>query len=396
MRIAYFDCLSGISGDMTLAALVDAGVELAAMQAAVDSLGLAPVRLVAQEVRRRGFRALQVRVEHEPEKAHRHLHHITERIDASSVLTPAQKDLAKRIFTCLGEAEAKVHGTTLRKVHFHEVGAVDSIADIVGSAVGLTLLGVDRIYASAVPTGSGYVEIEHGRVSVPAPATAELLRGIPLAESHVSCELTTPTGAAILRTVVDTFGPLPAMTLTTIGVGAGSRDLAEQPNVLRLMLGTAPQPAPLSDEVWVLETNLDQTSGELVGHLVAQLLEAGALDVYTTAIQMKKGRPGVLLTVLAQAEHIPRLEKLIFRETGTLGIRRWLASRHKLERRPLTVETTLGPIAGKLAVLPEGGASFAPEYEACRQLALTHQLPLREVYELARRAFEAAQRPPPP
>lgn len=395
MKIAYFDCMSGISGDMTLGALVDCGVELGTLQAAIDSLGLAPVRLVAQEVRRRGFRALQVRVEHEPEKAHRHLHHITERIDASAVLTPVQKDLAKRMFICLGEAEAKVHGTTLRKVHFHEVGAVDSIADIVGSAVGLSLLGVDRILASAVPVGGGFIEIEHGRVSVPAPATAELLKGVPLAESHVACELTTPTGAAILRTVVDAFGPLPAMTLTTIGLGAGSRDLAEQPNVLRLMLGEAADPPPVSDQVWVLETNLDQTSGELLGHVVTQLLEAGALDVYTTAIQMKKNRPGVLLTVLAAVEQVPRLERLMFRETGTLGIRRWLVARHKLQRRPHTVHTPLGPVAGKLAVLPEGGLCFAPEYEACRQLAAQHQLPLREVYELARRAFAEGEPPPP-
>src|SRR3954466_11544562 len=186
MKIAYFDCMSGISGDMTLGALVDCGVELAALQAGIDSLGFPNIHLTSEEVKRHGFRAVKVKVEHEPEHAHRHLHHITEKIDASRVLTPPQKDLAKRIFTCIGEAEAKVHGTTIRKVHFHEVGAVDSIADIVGSAVGLSLLSVDRIVCSPIPTGMGFIEIEHGRVSIPAPATAELLKGIPLAPSVCS------------------------------------------------------------------------------------------------------------------------------------------------------------------------------------------------------------------
>src|SRR3954453_3026748 len=219
-------------------------------------------------------------------------------IDASDVITPPQKDLAKRIFTCIGEAEAKVHGTTIRKVHFHEVGAVDSIADIVGAAVGLSLLGVDRIVCSPVPTGTGHIEIEHGRVSVPAPATAEILKGVPLAASAVPFELTTPTGAAIVKTVADEFGPLPPMTMETIGFGAGDRDLKEQPNVFRLIIGEATDKMA-SDMVWVLETNLDDISGEVVGHTTAKLFDAGALDVYTTSIQMKKNRPGVLLSVLA-------------------------------------------------------------------------------------------------
>jgi uncharacterized protein (TIGR00299 family) protein len=386
MKLAYIDCLSGISGDMTLGALVDCGVELAALQAGIDSLGFPNIRLTSEEVKRHGFRAIKVKVQHEPEHAHRHLHHITEKIEASSVLTPPQKDLAKRIFTCIGEAEAKVHGTTIRKVHFHEVGAVDSIADIVGCAVGLALLGVDRIVCSPVPTGTGHIEIEHGRVSVPAPATAEILKGVPLAASIVPFELTTPTGAAIVKTVADDFGPLPAMTMETIGWGAGDRDLKEQPNVLRLIVGQA-SGAPTSDVVWVLETNLDDISGEIIGHTTAKLFEAGALDVYTTSIQMKKNRPGVLLSVLASADLIAKIEKIIFRETSTLGIRRWQASRHKLDRRPHTVETPLGPIEGKLAVLPDGGTSFSPEFEACRRIAAEKNVPLKDIYEAALRAL---------
>jgi uncharacterized protein (TIGR00299 family) protein len=386
MKIAYLDCQSGISGDMTLGALVDCGIELGCLQAGIDSLGFPNIKLASEEVKRRGFRALKVKVLHEPEHAHRHLHHITEKIDASSVLTPPQKDLAKRIFTCIGEAEAKVHGTTIRKVHFHEVGAVDSIADIVGCAVGLSLLGVDRIVCSSVPTGTGHIEIEHGRVSVPAPATAEILRGVPLAASSVPFELATPTGAAIVKTVADEFGPLPAMTIQTIGLGAGDRDLKEQPNILRLIVGES-APGMAADQVWVLETNLDDISGEIIGHTTAKLFEAGALDVYTTSIQMKKNRPGVLLSVLSPAELIAKLEKIIFKETSTLGIRRWQAARHKLERRPHTIETPLGPVEGKLAVLPDGGTSFSPEFEACRRIAAEKNVPLKDVYEAAMRAF---------
>jgi uncharacterized protein (TIGR00299 family) protein len=386
MKLAYFDCPSGISGDMTLGALVDCGIDLAEIQAGIDSLGFPNIRLTQEEVKRRGFRALKVKVQHEPEHAHRHLHHITEKIDASTVLTSPQKDLAKRIFTCIGEAEAKVHGTTIRKVHFHEVGAVDSIADIVGCAVGLSLLGVDRMVCSPVPTGTGFIEIEHGRVSVPAPATAEILKGVPLAPSIVPFELTTPTGAAIVKTVADEFGALPAMTMQTIGLGAGDRDLKEQANVLRLIVGEANGQYG-GDQIWVLETNLDDISGEIIGHCTAKLFEAGALDVYTTSIQMKKNRPGVLLSVLCPADLVARLEKIIFRETSTLGIRRWQACRHKLERRPHTVETQFGPIEGKLAVLPDGGQSFSPEFEACRRVANEKMVALRDVYDAAMRAF---------
>jgi uncharacterized protein (TIGR00299 family) protein len=302
-------------------------------------------------------------------------------------LSPAQKDLAKRIFTQLGEAEAKVHGTTIQKVHFHEVGAVDSIADIVGSAIGWDLLGVDRIVCSPVPTGRGRIKIAHGEVSVPAPATAELLRGAPIATSNVEAELTTPTGAAIVAAVADEFGPLPSMTLAVIGYGAGDRDFKEQANVLRLMVGRA-DPALEADQVWALETNLDDVAGELIGHCTTLLAEAGALDVYATPIQMKKNRPGVIISVLCQVDKIPKMEKILFRETGTLGVRRWPVSRHKLERRPHTVETSWGPVAGKLARLSDGSACFSPEFESCRQIAQSRDVPLREVYDAARKAFQ--------
>jgi pyridinium-3,5-bisthiocarboxylic acid mononucleotide nickel chelatase len=391
MRIAYLDCSSGISGDMTLAALVDAGVPLEKLNEAVGSLGLPGVKLTAQEVKRHGFRATGITVEHEPEQKHRHLHHIEAIIDASR-LTPKQRETGRRVFRRLAEAEAKVHGTTVEKVHFHEVGAVDSIADILGAAVGFDLLGAERVIVSPICTGTGRITIAHGECSVPAPATAELLRGIPLAASDVPFELTTPTGAAIVATLANGFGSLPAMTIETIGYGAGRRDLPQQANILRLFVGESVKVAGTSDTVWVLETNLDSTTGEMIGHCITRLWEAGALDVYTTAIQMKKNRPGVKITVLSPLERIAALENIVLQETGTLGIRRWPAGRHVLPREFLQVDTAWGPVDGKLSRLDDGSVQFAPEYEACRQIAARHHVSLREVYAAAHQAFAGTQK----
>jgi uncharacterized protein (TIGR00299 family) protein len=306
----------------------------------------------------------------------------------NSRLSDRQKELARRIFTRLGEAEAKVHGTTIQKVHFHEVGAVDSIADIVGAAIGWELLGVEQVFASPIPTGQGFVTIAHGRCSIPAPATAELLAGIPLAASDVEAELTTPTGAAIAATLVQSFGPVPPMRIERIGCGAGTRELAEQPNILRLMVGAAADETAALEQIWVIETNLDDASGELIGYCTKRLWDAGALDVYTTAIQMKKNRPGVVLSVLCNAADIERVEAVLFRETTTLGVRRWPASRRKLERRRHEVTTAWGSIDGVLAMLPGHPPSFSPEYETCRRIAEERKLPLRIVIETAQRAFD--------
>jgi uncharacterized protein (TIGR00299 family) protein len=290
----------------------------------------------------------------------------------------------------LAEAEARVHGTTVEKVHFHEVGAADSIADIVGTALGWDLLAVDRLVASPVPTGSGKIKIAHGECSVPAPATAELLRGVPLAASAVQSELTTPTGAAIVTTLASSFGPLPAMSIEQIGYGAGQRDLEEQPNILRLMVGSASREAE-GQQIWVVETNLDDISGELIGHCISRLWDAGALDVYTTAIQMKKNRPGVKVSVLCPAANVDAVEGILFSETTTLGIRRWPVCRHVLERTSHTVDTSWGKIAGKVGWLAGGPPRFAPEFESCREVALQRQVPLHVVYEAAQRAFDPDQ-----
>ena len=392
MRIAYLDCASGVSGDMMLGALVDAGVELAQVQAGIDSLGLPSCRLACEEVKKRDFRALQLTVHHEPEHTHRHLHHIVEMIEGSA-LTASQRELAQRIFRRLAEAEAKVHGTTIEKVHFHEVGAVDSIADIVGSAIAWDLLDVEHVVSSAIPTGTGFVEIAHGRCAIPAPATGELLRGIPLAASEVEGELTTPTGAAIVATLVQEFGPLPAMTIERIGYGAGQKDF-EHPNSLRLLVGeselqasSSPSAAMATDAIVLLETNLDDATGEVVGHCTRQLWKAGALDVTTSPLQMKKDRPGVLLSVQCRPADAERLAQIVFRETTTLGLRRSTLQRLTLPRRTVTVATPWGEVAGIAAELPDGTVRFSPEYDSCSQIADRNQVPLAEVDAAARRAF---------
>ena len=391
MRIAYLDCLSGISGDMMLGALIDAGVDIAQMQAGIDSLGLPTCRLVADTVSKCGFRATNVNVQYEPEHVHRHLHQITEMID-NSQLTENQKDLAKRMFTKLGQAEAQVHGCLIEKVHFHEVGAVDSIADIVGTAIGWDLLGVDHVVCSPIPTGNGTLKIAHGTVSIPAPATAELLANIPLAQSDIAAELTTPTGAAIVATIVNTFGSLPAMQIKTVACGAGDRDLENQPNVLRLLIGeiegnAEPSDDQTHDEVWVLETNIDDMTGEAIGHCCGLLQQAGILDVYTTAIQMKKNRPGVTLTALCHGDAVAEAERIIFEQTTTLGIRKWTAQRQILRRQPHTVETTWGPLLGKLATLPSGDQRFSPEYESAREISEREGIPLQRVLAAAVTAY---------
>ena len=391
MRIAYLDCASGVSGDMMLGALIDAGVDLVAVQAGIDSLGLPSCRLVTEEVKKNGFRAVQLTVQHEPEHAHRHLHHIVAMIEGST-LSPLQRELALKIFNRLARAEAKVHGSTIEKVHFHEVGAVDSIADIVGSAIAWDLLGVDRIVCSAVPTGSGFVQIAHGRCSIPAPATGELLQGVPLAASDVDGELTTPTGAAIVSTLVDEFGPLPAMTISATGYGAGQRDF-EHPNLLRLLVGESKEGVTHGDQIVLLETNLDDTPGEAIGHCVDQLWQAGALDVSTAALQMKKNRPGVLLSVQCSPADADRLAAIVFRETTTLGLRRSTRQRQTLPRRKVRVSTDWGEVAGIVATLPDGSERFSPEYASCLEIADTKQVALATVYDAVRRAFVQGKSP---
>jgi pyridinium-3,5-bisthiocarboxylic acid mononucleotide nickel chelatase len=377
VRVAHFDCFSGASGDMILGSLIDAGVDADAIRAGLDSLGL-PIKLTIERVKRCGIAATHARVEAPHEHVHRHLHHVEAIIDKGR-LTEGQKTLAKGFFRRLAEAEAQVHGIPIEKVHFHEVGALDSIADFVGAAIGLDLLGVEKITSRSIPPGSGTIQCDHGLMPVPAPATALLLRGVPLASSTIDTELTTPTGAAILTAVVNEWIDSPAITVERIGHGAGTKDFPTQPNVLRLLVGTAANPAE-ADTVWVLETNLDDVPAEIIGYATERLFEAGALDVWTTAIQMKKNRPGVLLGVLAPTELVAAMKTVLFRETGTFGVRRYAAQRSTLQRESFSIRTPWGSVKAKRG-WRDGVSVVTPEYEDCARVAHEHGVPLREVYK---------------
>jgi uncharacterized protein (TIGR00299 family) protein len=389
VRVAHFDCFSGISGDMTLGALIDAGADAEVIRAGLASFGL-PIQLEVEKVRKGGFAATAVHIEAPEEPTHRFLPDV-EAILHHSSLTTRQRDLALRIFRRLAQAEAAVHGMPLEKVHFHEVGALDSIADIAGAAIGLDLLGIERFSSRSVPTGHGMVQCAHGLMPIPAPGTAELLKGVPLAPSSIKAELTTPTGAAILTTVVQQWVEQPVMTVERIGQGAGRREFVEQPNLLRLFVGTTQDKAE-RDQVWMLETNLDDIPAEVIGYCYDLLLAAGALDVFSMPIFMKKNRPGVLLGVLAPESAVPAVEEILFRETTTFGVRRYPVSRRKLQRRACEVTTPWGPIQGKLGWMEGRPPIFSPEYEACARVARQQGVPLREVYAQAQLAYQMSHR----
>jgi pyridinium-3,5-bisthiocarboxylic acid mononucleotide nickel chelatase len=390
MRTAYFDCFSGAGGDMIVAALVDAGVEPDALERALAGLGIGGYSITIDRVRKQGFAAVRfdVRLDESAQQPHRHLKDVVAIIEAAE-LPASVKERSIRVFTRLAEAEAAVHGTSVEQVHFHEVGAIDAIIDVVGAVVALDMLGVARVVCSPIPTGSGTVTCQHGVMPVPAPATAHLLRGVPLAACDEKGELTTPTAAAILTTLADGFGPIPGLTLERVGYGAGTREGESRPNLLRVLIGEAVEAAGAEiDEVMVLETNLDDATPQMIGHCMERLLDAGALDVYTVPIQMKKLRPGVLLTVLCGVEGVVDMERIIFTETPTFGIRRHRAMRAKLGRRWETVETAYGAIRVKIG---EGAAvvTVTPEYEDCKAAAMEHGVSLRAVMAAAISARES-------
>jgi uncharacterized protein (TIGR00299 family) protein len=392
-KMAYLDCSSGVSGDMMLAVLVDVGVPLDVLNAAIRSLGLPGCNVRTEEVKKDGFRARQITVDYEHEHVHRHLHQILAMVEGGQISDRAKK-IATHIFTRLAEAEAKVHGIAVEKVHFHEVGAADSIADIVGTAVAWDFFGDPRLIVSPVPTGSGKIRIAHGECSIPAPATAELLRGVPLAATVSEGELTTPTGAAIVTALAAGFGPLPAMKIDQIGYGCGHKEFAHRPNIMRLLVGEAVEAhSAESDRICVLETNLDDTPGEIVGYCIERLWQRGALDVFTTAIQMKKNRPGVMLTVLCPPADVSAFEEILIRETSTLGVRRSTIARTKLQRKPHRVTTPWGEVDGKLSWSQNHPPRFAPEYESCRRIAQEKDIPLCDVYQAAVQAFDANSNP---
>jgi pyridinium-3,5-bisthiocarboxylic acid mononucleotide nickel chelatase len=388
MKIAYFDCFSGVSGDMVLGALVSAGVELDRLESELRRLPISGWQISAETVRRGAIAATKVNVETEEQHQHRSLATILGLIDQAK-LAPRVAERARGIFERLGRAEAKVHDVAIERVHFHEVGAVDAIVDIVGAAVGFDMLGIEAFSTSPLNVGSGKVKTAHGILPVPAPATAELLCGFDCYASGIERELVTPTGAAIVATLAGGSGSMPAMKIGSVGTGAGSADFREQPNVLRLFVGEQSGEEAARETVAVIEANVDDMNPQLYGYFAEKALEAGALDVFSTPAQMKKNRPGQLVTVLARPETTDRLIEMLFRETTTLGVRVSQARRRKLERGWVTVETSVGAVRVKVA--REGGriVQAAPEYEDCRRIAAERDVPLKEVMAEALARFRS-------
>ncbi|MGH9745662.1 MAG: nickel pincer cofactor biosynthesis protein LarC [Candidatus Acidiferrales bacterium] len=390
--VAYFDCFSGISGDMVLGALVDAGADLRQIESELRKLGLENWSISAEKVKRGAIFATHVKVATQEDHHHRGLSVILKRIEDAR-LAPRAAERARRIFERLAAAEAKVHNIDVEKVHFHEVGAVDSIVDIVGSAIGFELLGIDEFSCSQMDVGGGQVKTAHGLLPVPAPATAELLRGAPTYSSGIERELVTPTGAAIATTLATRYAEIPAMTLRAIGYGAGSADLKEKANVFRILIGerTESEKGERWDSpVTVIETNLDDMSPQIYGYFAERALAAGALDVFSTPVQMKKNRPGQLVTILSEPENVTRLVDLIFAETTTIGVRTYEVRRKTLDRELVPVETPLGAVRMKVSRMNGTILNATPEYEDCKRIAAERGVPLKQV--IATASFEFQKR----
>jgi uncharacterized protein (TIGR00299 family) protein len=442
LKVLYFDCFSGASGDMILGALIDAGVPLAGVRRALGSLALDPETVWTEAVMRTGIRATKFCVRGEdttrdhaldhghdepahashrqglPEggrrgsgdshataqqrhsHSHRTLREIARLIDGSA-LSEAGRDRANALFLRLGEAEAEIHGTTLDKVHLHEVGAIDSIVDIVGVVSALEVLGVDKVVSSPLNVGGGMVQTAHGRYPVPAPATVKLLGDAPIYSGARPVELLTPTGALLITSYASEYGPVPRMRVRETGYGAGTRDFEDTPNVLRVLVGESDSTAS-ADAVVTIEAEIDDMNPQIFGRLMERLLADGALDVFYTAIQMKKNRPGTLLTVIAAPERRELLTSIVFHETTTIGVRYREMTRECLERETVAVETPLGSVRIKVARRHGKVLNASPEFDDCVRLAAAHGRPLKDVQALASKAFieratsPAASSPEPP
>jgi uncharacterized protein (TIGR00299 family) protein len=390
MKYAYFDCFSGISGDMTLGALLDAGVPIEQLRGELQGLNLPGWDLTAEKVLKNGMAATYAKVGAHDTQTHRSLSTILGIIEKST-LAPTVKDRAAAIFKKLGEAEAGIHDVPLEKIHFHEVGAIDAIVDIVGACIGFAALGIESFACSALNVGGGTAKMAHGVLPVPAPATARLLLGKPTYSNGVQKELVTPTGAAIVATLCSSFGPQPQMTVSAIGYGAGTADLEAQPNVLRLMVGEASEKrvAAESETIRVLEANLDDMNPQIYGYFLEKALAAGALDVFATPVQMKKNRPGMLITVLCKPEDEPKFHEMLFAETTTLGVRAYIAERRVLARQWETVHTAFGDVRIKVARLNGHIRQASPEFEDCRKLAEAKNVPLQRVMDEAIQTWKA-------
>jgi uncharacterized protein (TIGR00299 family) protein len=388
---AYFDCFSGISGDMTLGALIDLGTPVDWLQNELSRLPLNGFHLKAAPLMRNGIRATFVSVEIEKSGHSRDYKKIKSLLEGCP-LSDAVKSRSLTIFERLALAEAGVHGCAPDEVHFHEVGGVDAIVDIVGTALCLEKLGVDRVISSRIPLGSGFVDCQHGTLPVPAPATIEILKDVTIYGTEVACELVTPTGAAIITSLAQSFGPLPPMRVEKIGYGAGHKELTDRPNLLRIITGSPEMPVDglLTDEIIILETCIDDMNPELFGYIMERLFSDGALDVYWIPLHMKKNRPGTMIQVLCEEAGKDRLIQRLLSETTSLGVRYYKATRKLLDREQLTIQTSFGEIQVKRVKDPDGSERLVPEYDVCREIALKRNLPLRIVYDTI--AKEAAEK----
>ena len=389
MRTLYFDCFAGASGNMILGGLIALGVDRDELVRPLRSIAPVDFEIEFEKVQRSGISAVHASVRVPDEKVHRHLHHIAAMIDEAAV-SPKVKERSKAIFTRLAEAEAKVHGVPVEHVHFHEVGAMDAIVDIVGSCIGFELLGIERFISSKIHVGGGFIDIAHGRFPVPPPAVTELLRGVPFYSTEIEGELATPTGVAIITTLCDEYQAGIYLHTESIGYGAGTREYEKFPNVIRMMIGeTTPEVASAGrDQIILLETNIDDLSPQVLGFVMEQAFELGALDCWFTPIQMKKNRPALMLSILCASERRGDLTGMIYRETTTLGIRVRAVERECLEREMVAVETPFGSIDVKIGRLDGRIVNAMPEYDQVRRVALERKVPFRAVRDAALAAFD--------
>lgn len=378
MRTAYFDCVSGISGDMILGSLVDAGLELPQLSDELRKLNLDEFGLTSETVSRHGISGTKVTVVSREGHIHRNLSSVLDIINSSD-LPDYAKEKAGKIFERLAEAEADVHGTSTDEVHFHEVGAVDAIVDVVGAVVGFELLGIEQIRASVLRFGRGTTTGSHGAMPIPVPAVVALCRGVPSERTDIPFELVTPTGAAILTTLASNIGDPLIITTEKVGYGAGSRDLEQAPNLLRVEIGEV-SPTQRNERLILIETNIDDMTPEIYGFLLEELLTNGAKDAYLTPIIMKKGRPGIQLSALAEPHLAPKMSSIMIRETTTLGVRRTQVDRLAVSRTSGTHQTCYGPVRVKIADI-NGKSRITPEYEDCARIAREKQVPILDVYK---------------
>lgn len=388
MKIAYFDTIAGISGDMTLGALISAGVPFDELNKELQALGIGGFELQARHVERNGMVAIKVDVViSEQPHYHRHIKDIEELID-KSLLSKNVKDRSKKIFREVAIAESKVHNTAIEKVHFHEVGAIDSLVDIIGVSICLEKLGIQAVYSSSIKVGSGgMVKSQHGALPVPTPATIEILKDYPILLSDIPFELTTPTGAAIIKALSQGILTTERIQISSIGYGAGEREIEQLPNLIRVFIGSL-DPNYLADEIVSIETNIDNMNPEIYPYVIEKLLSAGAHDAYLIPILMKKGRPGIILSTLVERAKIDLILDIIYHETTTLGVRIQSIERKKLPRSSKQVQTSLGIVSAK-TVTVDGKEQLRVEFEECKRIAAENNLPLVEVYRKLERELSS-------